>query len=145
MTDQAPIYVFVYGTLKRGLRNHHLLDQGQYIQESCTRHACWQIIDCPSWTHPGMRSPAVLEKGQYHIKGEIYKIDRGTLQILDDLEKINQHYKRQKIQLSDGPDSWMYINIVPDLEGDPQSTNIHVISDINGIMGCDIQSWSDQI
>jgi len=122
-------YVFVYGTLKKGWRNHHLMNGADYIVSTITREPVWSMMDCPSWTHPGQRSPAVLDNGNYHIEGELYKITPTLLEKLDRLEQLDVHYKRRTVPLKKGESAWMYINILPDLPGIRESGHVQVDGD----------------
>jgi len=90
-----PLYLFVYGTLKRDYYNHNLLEDAKYIADVTTRYAYPMIqLDEPY--------PYLLDregKG-YKIKGELYKIDAATLSMLDILEGYPEHYKRREIEVN---------------------------------------------
>ncbi|OQY30918.1 MAG: hypothetical protein B6241_15090 [Spirochaetaceae bacterium 4572_59] len=95
-------YFFVYGTLKKGCRNHHFLSQ--HGIESCgaayTRGKLYHLIN--------ENYPAMLP-GTDLISGELYKVDSAEeiSHILDKLENYNEEneieseYIRKKISVSD--------------------------------------------
>lgn len=70
--------VFVYGTLRRGERNHHYLDVA-----TCIYHQSWirgTLYDTTSGY------PAMQESKTNHIYGEIYEVSESQLQAIDRLE-----------------------------------------------------------
>lgn len=76
--------VFVYGTLKRGHGNHHLLKGSRFIG-----------IDFIYGTLINLGPfPAVIE-GKRAVEGEIYEIDEATLHRLDLLEGHPNFYERK--------------------------------------------------
>lgn len=87
--------VFVYGTLKRGCRNHHFLAGQQFLGEART---------APGFTlfslgdYPGMvRS---VDAG-HHVVGEVWAVDTAGLAALDELEGLAEGlYERVSIPLA---------------------------------------------
>jgi gamma-glutamylcyclotransferase (GGCT)/AIG2-like uncharacterized protein YtfP len=72
------LYVFVYGTLRKGERNHRLLEQADWIAEQC-------------WTHgemfnTGYGYPAIKQSNTEKVYGELYAINADELKRLDLLE-----------------------------------------------------------
>ena len=89
-----PLYLFVYGTLKKGHYNHDLLQYAKYVADVTTKYSYPMIqLDEPY--------PYLLDcEGEgYQIKGELYKIDRATLAMLDILEGHPEHYRRREIEV----------------------------------------------
>ncbi|MCG8391462.1 MAG: gamma-glutamylcyclotransferase [Pseudomonadales bacterium] len=87
--------VFVYGTLKRGLRNHHFLRRARFVGAACTAPA-FQLFDlggCPGAWLPG--------SGVIH--GEVYEVDALTLASLDRLEEVPRVYRRERVETEYGP------------------------------------------
>ena len=87
-------YVFVYGSLKSGFHNHKLLEEADaiFVGEDVTSGA---------YRMGGMGGsfPAVVERLQdYHIAGEIYKVDNETLALIDQLEGNGTFYERKLIE-----------------------------------------------
>ena len=79
-------YVFTYGTLLKGERNHHLLNDEEYIDiGSISGFTMFNL-----GTYPGIKS------GNGIVVGELYLIDDSTLQMLDELEEEGTLYIRQK-------------------------------------------------
>lgn len=74
--------VFVYGTLKRGFRNHHFLEKAGFVGEAHTV-APYRMLDG--------RFPVLRDSGpdRRPVSGEVYEIDAPTLIALDDLESVS--------------------------------------------------------
>ena len=73
--------VFVYGTLKRGFRNHRFLEKASFVGEAYTvMH--YRMLDGSF--------PVLRESGpdRMPISGEVYDVDARTLIKLDDLESV---------------------------------------------------------
>lgn len=73
--------VFVYGTLKRGFRNHRFLKTASFVGEAHTLTR-FRMLD---GRFPVLRDTSVDPKS---IAGEAYDVDDETLKQLDDLEDI---------------------------------------------------------
>ncbi|WP_164668864.1 gamma-glutamylcyclotransferase family protein [Virgibacillus doumboii] len=70
--------VFVYGTLRKGERNHHYLDGASCIFQQC-------------WTYGALYDtnsdyPVIKESAKEKVFGELYKISESNLTIIDRLE-----------------------------------------------------------
>lgn len=94
------IYVFVYGSLKRGNYNHSHLIKAQFIAPHTTA-AEYTLFDMGMY-------PAVIPFGDTAIQGEIYKVNEFELASLDALEGYPDYYDRILIS-SDYDDVWMYV------------------------------------
>jgi gamma-glutamylaminecyclotransferase len=112
--------VFVYGTLRQGFRNHHVMETaGVLVGPAITqgRHllALLRPTDIPALFHP-------MQAGQgSFIQGEVYQVDDWGLAVLDRLERHPGWYSREDIPvLLGGQDSpfmaWCYF-----MPGQPQS------------------------
>ena len=89
--------VFVYGTLKKGFYNHHLLATAKFISEATTSNTYAMIGKDMSFPYVlGIRTK---DQGGLHIKGEIYEVDEATLAQLDLLEGVPHLYKKQSVLL----------------------------------------------
>ena len=105
--------VFVYGTLKRGCRNNHYLDDAIFLGEAETcekylmrRHKYWY--------------PAVIENindyiasihHTYLIIGELWSCSDRTLNLLDRLEGVPDLFYRKEIPIMQDDkviNAWMY-------------------------------------
>lgn len=85
--------VFVYGTLKRGLANHHWLDGQRFIAEARTQPV-YRLYDMGGY--PGM----IRDNNGVAIEGEVWDVDEVGLEQLDVLEDTEGgEYKRVLIEL----------------------------------------------
>jgi gamma-glutamylaminecyclotransferase len=86
--------VFVYGTLKRGFRNHQYVENARFVGEAYTvTHYC--MLDG--------RFPVLRDSGsdRMPISGEVYDVDAQTLIKLDDLESVaSGMYDRMEIDVT---------------------------------------------
>ena len=71
--------VFVYGTLRKGMYNYeiYLKNKGKFLQNAYVEAALYTLKD--------RRYPAIVE-GNYKVLGELYEVDKNTLETLDALE-----------------------------------------------------------
>ena len=92
--------VFVYGTLKKGQRNHGFLQTADYLGDHCTEAAfsMYEFDDYPAVTRPGENA----------VSGELYRVSRAQFRKLDELEWYPRFYQRMKIQTRFGL-AWMYV------------------------------------
>lgn len=98
MSRAATTRVFVYGTLKRGGRNHSLLAGQQFLGPART---------APGFTlfslgeYPGMvRDPSDTAG----VTGELWAVDVACLQHLDELEGVDEGlYERVPVPLDHSP------------------------------------------
>lgn len=113
MTDNSCNHLFVYGTLKRGQRNHHLIEHlVDDIQPAKTRGILY---------HLPYGFPAVFQSDKNWVYGELFNLSdiKGSLAITDHLEGYSankprgSHYIRiqQQVVLKDGncQIAWIYI------------------------------------
>jgi len=91
--------VFVYGTLKRGEKNHHWL-----------KGASWQGVAKLNGVVLHDLGPfpmAVIGEGT--ALGEVYAVEGNGLAKLDELEGYPRLYGRQVMELVDGRRAWVYL------------------------------------
>ena len=88
--------VFVYGTLKRGQGNHHLLKDSQFLGKAHTKFK-WAMINNSNGSFPYLLQ--TLRHGE-HVQGEVFKVNRATLTRLDILEGTPKHYRRAKLDVN---------------------------------------------
>ena len=91
--------LFVYGTLKRGLANHHQLAGARFVAE-----ACMEGVDLHDL---GPFPMAIAGQGLTH--GELYRVDGEHLARLDRFEGVPRLYGRYLMPLSDGRPAWIYL------------------------------------
>ena len=85
--------VFVYGSLKRGLDNHHLLDTAVFAGRASTADF-FRMMDGP---YPVLR---YSDTDGWRVSGELYEVDDPTLEALDDLEGVDESlYDRIEIDV----------------------------------------------
>ncbi len=85
--------IFVYGTLKRGCKNHHWLAGQRFIAEARTQ-PIYRLYDMGGY--PGM----IRADNGVAVEGEIWEVDEGGLARLDVLEDIEGgEYERLLIEL----------------------------------------------
>jgi len=88
------MYLFVYGTLKKGFHNHDLLENAEFVCKATTKEK-YPMVNTEEYF------PYLIDdKGVgHHTQGEVYKIDETILAMLDILEGYPEHYDRQQIQV----------------------------------------------
>lgn len=84
--------VFVYGTLKNGHHNNHLLSGAFYVGKAHTTQPKYQMYHLGSF-------PAVTDNGDKVIQGEIFEVDTQTLANLDHLEGHPNFYERRLVDV----------------------------------------------
>lgn len=98
------IHVFVYGSLMRGLHNHHCLTGARFLDtaETLDRFVMYNLGYYPGVMPTGRKDAAT-------VKGELYTVSQDTLDRLDSLEDHPDHYIRTSTKLASGRTAWMYI------------------------------------
>lgn len=93
------IFVFVYGSLKKGKSNHSVLtDRAQFMRPATIQGAV--MVDLGSF-------PAII-KGTGEVTGEVYSITPEIMARLDRLEGHPRFYKREIIDIGEGQQAWTY-------------------------------------
>lgn len=105
-----PQLVFVYGTLKKGHHNHHIVQNTNYIGKAHTLKPAYQMYSLGPF--PGVVS------GDKVIYGEVYMVDPNVMRNLDKLEAHPIMYQRTLVDIGIYGDkkgeeitskAWMYI------------------------------------
>lgn len=93
-------YVFVYGTLKKGFANAHLLDRATHLGDFRT------LTRYPLVVGGKYNSPYLLDMPAQgsKVKGEVYAVDDATLADLDHLENVGVNYMRKVTKVSNCAD-----------------------------------------
>jgi gamma-glutamylcyclotransferase (GGCT)/AIG2-like uncharacterized protein YtfP len=91
--------VFVYGTLKRGEKNHHWLEGASWQGEAELSGVLLHDL--------GPFPMAVIGDGT--AIGEVYAVEERGLARLDELEGYPRLYDRQMLSLNDGRQAWVYL------------------------------------
>jgi gamma-glutamylcyclotransferase (GGCT)/AIG2-like uncharacterized protein YtfP len=105
--------VFVYGTLRRGHRNHFLLETSTFIGEAATLRPYWMIT---TGVFPVVLDAVPADFGfpPLAIAGEIYHVDDATLEQLDRLEDKGRAYDRRVTDVYEGGhkvQAYIYIGV----------------------------------
>lgn len=86
--------LFVYGTLKRGLSNHHLLAGQQFLGEAQTE-PLYRVLDLGP--HPGL----VLDRAHgLAIRGELWSVSPACLAELDRFEEVPGPFIRAGVKIA---------------------------------------------
>lgn len=91
--------VAVYGSLLKGLHNHHFLEESKFIQDDLIPGLKMLNLDF----FPGCVS------GEDDIVVEVYEISEETLELLDRLEGVPNFYERVKTETKSGLDVFVYL------------------------------------
>ncbi len=93
------MFLFVYGTLMTGMKNHSKISHLKFIENGITRDKFYMAsLTCSSY--PIISNEKINFQQQLsEIKGEIYEIDEKTLKSLDDFEGHPEYYTRKLINI----------------------------------------------
>ena len=97
------ILIFVYGSLRSDLRNHHMLNNSQYLGEFISEES-FHLIAHETLLFPYLAN-LPIDEPKTKIKGEIYKVNSHTLKKLDLLESHPDIYQRQEKIFKNGKDT----------------------------------------
>ncbi|MBZ0273671.1 gamma-glutamylcyclotransferase [bacterium] len=93
--------LFVYGTLKRGQRNHHLMREARFLGEAVTAPQ-YTLLDLGSF-------PGMIPSGNTAVHGELYEVGPELMARLDRHEGVPRFYVRVPILLCEGNSAESYI------------------------------------
>ena len=99
--------VAVYGSLRKGLHNHVLLEDSDYLGLDKLQGE-YTLLDLGSF-------PGLILQGDTDITIEVYEVDEETFQNLDWLEGYPSFYNRTEVETLYGT-AWVYY-----LQGDKYS------------------------
>jgi len=95
------VAVFVYGSLRKGEANHHLLSSAEYVGPGRSP-PIYRLIDLGPY-------PGLVAQGTTAVAGEVYRVPTRLLGTLDALEEHPDVYVRTAIRLEDGREVWTYL------------------------------------
>ncbi len=104
--------VFVYGTLRAGAPNHHLLDHPAIVRRARTEPA-FELVNLGAF-------PVMVAGGATAVVGEVYDVDAVTLAALDRLEGHPRFYERRTVRLEDGDEVAAYMLPIEQAHGRPR-------------------------
>jgi gamma-glutamylaminecyclotransferase len=108
---EARFLLFAYGSLKRGLSNHHELGPARFVAETRT---------APSFALRLLSGYPLLVPGTESIRGELFDLPAPQLAALDAFE--GAPYARREIELADGGRAVAYLASDPSA-GEPYSAS----------------------
>lgn len=85
--------LFVYGTLKRGHRNHHRMTGQRYLGEVVTVPK-YRLVDLGPY--PGLVRD---EANGLAVRGELWEVSATTLAALDEFEMTTDEYSREEVEI----------------------------------------------
>ena len=103
MNQNDALLLFVYGTLKRGKKNHYALANAHYLNESCTSPD-YLLVDLGPY-------PGMVEKPLegFSVQGELFEIPYDLLVELDKIEDAPLLFNLEPINLADGSKAFAYL------------------------------------
>lgn len=105
--------LFVYGTMKRGLRNHGRLAKAKFVDHATTVGNCYLMST--KKMAGGHLAPVVNLNGLFQVRGELYEVDGPTLAEIDLCEGHPLTYERLDVMVNVDHDGggplrvWMYL------------------------------------
>lgn len=87
------LLIFVYGTLKKGYHNHHLIARQKFVCEAKTKPV-YRL-----YHNGGFPCMVEADNNGVSVKGEIYEVDEICLKRLDKLEGTPYLYSRETLQI----------------------------------------------
>lgn len=105
----SQVRLFVYGTLMRGERNHHMLGESPFLGEHRTANG-FALRDLGGF-------PAMVRDGGGYVAGEVYLVDPETIRDIDALEGHPDWYERSSIRADDGSSVQAYLLTAKQVQG----------------------------
>jgi gamma-glutamylcyclotransferase (GGCT)/AIG2-like uncharacterized protein YtfP len=128
VTDRSAAVIAVYGTLRRGQRNHRFLAGAEYLGAGFVHGVLHEVPSTPEHTYA---YPVLVPSTIGRVAVEIYRlIDDGMLAALDELESYDP---------ADEPDSQYIRRRVPVLEGPVTQAGVYVYNGPAEKMGAEVE------
>ncbi|KAL2892063.1 hypothetical protein RDABS01_007972 [Bienertia sinuspersici] len=115
INDNNQTLIFVYGTLKQGFPNHHLLKDLMSSNDAVFLGSHKTLNSYPLVCGPlGIPFLINIPGSGHQVKGELYSVSGRALARLDELEGISRgHYERLPLEV---------VTVTEEEEGEPQVT-----------------------
>ena len=98
MLDQSEVYLFVYGTLKRGHNRHQLLVNEEFVGEAMTEPD-YRLVQFDDY--PGLIVSDDMTLA-YAVQGELYRVAPQTMRQIDIVEGVDEGlFARRPVKLVD--------------------------------------------
>lgn len=109
--------VAVYGSLRRGMGNHRLIEKYPLICTTCTE-GLFRMHDVANGAFPAIVPD---ERAGDHIKVEVYEVDDAGLASIDALEGHPVFYTRQQEDMLQPFEEhvWLYVQRPEQVKGTP--------------------------
>lgn len=88
--------IFVYGSLKKGFHNHHILDKADFLGKGETVER-YPMFEVEKEEYPYLLD--IFHYGAENIVGEVYEVDEKLLKRIDYFEGVPEYYFRKTIQI----------------------------------------------
>jgi len=98
----AKTLLFVYGTLKRGQKNHFRLADQEFLGEAVTAPG-YRVFDLGP--HPGLVRDAATGLA---VRGELFAVNDRCLAELDAFEEVPTWFARELIEVAGYEQVWAY-------------------------------------
>jgi len=85
--------LFIYGTLKRGMRNHHLISDQTFLGEAITLPK-YRLFHLGAF--PGL---VAVSRDGVGVVGELWRIDPARLAQLDEFEGVPHLFDRRIVEI----------------------------------------------
>ncbi len=96
--------LFVYGTLMKGEKNHHMMRKAEYVGDASLPHA--YLVHLGGF--PGLMFQHATDTTSKRVKGEVYKVTLELLHALDVFEGVPHLYDRIEAYTEDGTKVYVY-------------------------------------
>lgn len=102
--------IFVYGSLKRGGHNHHLIENAEFVG-----------FDSITAKNISTERLHAIVPGEGLVRGEVYNVEGWSMIWVDQLEGIDWgFYYKEEVETHQGRKVWVYfLNWCPQIEGLP--------------------------